>query len=122
MGGLYRGRTGRHWEEIGFQGSDPCTDIRGAGLLGLLHLLYFIDTYPQASKALLHYSNNAVSANPRTPATFPMSVKLFEFTVLILKHLRTGRLFPLCNSHRSVNSTLNDLYCAIVFYFSEIYI
>jgi ELMO domain-containing protein len=34
--GAYRGTIGKHWEEIGFQGSDPRTDIRGAGLLGLL--------------------------------------------------------------------------------------
>lgn len=32
----YRGTIGNHWEDIGFQGSDPRTDIRGAGILGVL--------------------------------------------------------------------------------------
>lgn len=36
VGGPFRGTIGRHWEEIGFQGSDPRTDIRGGGILGVL--------------------------------------------------------------------------------------
>ena len=32
-------RYGEHWALLGFQGSDPATDLRGAGMLGLLHLL-----------------------------------------------------------------------------------
>eukprot|EP00892_Ulva_mutabilis_P008223 jgi/Ulvmu1/5773/UM025_0027.1 len=33
------GRLGAHWERLGFQGSDPATDFRGAGLLSLVHML-----------------------------------------------------------------------------------
>jgi len=33
------GRFGSHWEEIGFQGNDPGTDLRGAGLFGLWLLI-----------------------------------------------------------------------------------
>jgi hypothetical protein len=47
---------GHHWVDIGFQGSDPKTDIRGAGVLGLIHMLFFIDVYPQTSKMILEYS------------------------------------------------------------------
>ena len=32
-------RYGEHWALLGFQGADPATDLRGAGMLGLLHLL-----------------------------------------------------------------------------------
>ncbi|XP_059082604.1 ELMO domain-containing protein 3-like isoform X1 [Tigriopus californicus] len=32
-------RFGSHWEEIGFQGNDPATDLRGVGCLGLLQPL-----------------------------------------------------------------------------------
>lgn len=28
--------VGNHWQEIGFQRTDPATDIRGAGMLGAL--------------------------------------------------------------------------------------
>jgi len=33
------GRISPQWTDIGFQGSDPATDFRGMGLLGLLDLL-----------------------------------------------------------------------------------
>jgi hypothetical protein len=32
-------RISNEWQEIGFQGSDPATDFRGAGYLGLKQLL-----------------------------------------------------------------------------------
>ncbi|XP_015686228.1 ELMO domain-containing protein 3-like, partial [Protobothrops mucrosquamatus] len=35
-------RYGAHWEDLGFQGMDPGTDLRGAGLLGLMQTLYFV--------------------------------------------------------------------------------
>ena len=28
--------VGEHWQNIGFQRTDPATDIRGAGMLGAL--------------------------------------------------------------------------------------
>uniref|UniRef100_A0A3Q3FF21 ELMO/CED-12 domain containing 1 n=1 Tax=Kryptolebias marmoratus TaxID=37003 RepID=A0A3Q3FF21_KRYMA len=36
-------RISKQWCEIGFQGSDPKTDFRGMGLLGLHNLLYFAE-------------------------------------------------------------------------------
>ncbi|XP_008052715.1 ELMO domain-containing protein 3 isoform X2 [Carlito syrichta] len=33
---------GEHWEDLGFQGVNPATDLRGAGFLALLHLLYLV--------------------------------------------------------------------------------
>jgi ELMO domain-containing protein len=47
---------GGHWGDIGFQGSDPKTDVRGAGILGLIHILYFIDYFPQTAQFILSYS------------------------------------------------------------------
>lgn len=32
---------GEHWKVLGFQGTNPATDFRGMGLLGLLNLIYF---------------------------------------------------------------------------------
>lgn len=37
------GRISKQWSDIGFQGSDPKTDFRGMGLLGLHNLLYFAE-------------------------------------------------------------------------------
>ena len=44
-------RYGSHWERIGFQGTDPSTDLRGVGLLGLVQPLFLLatpDTLPFA--------------------------------------------------------------------------
>lgn len=32
-------RYGSHWETIGFQGTDPSTDLRGVGILGLVQVM-----------------------------------------------------------------------------------
>ncbi|KXZ51907.1 hypothetical protein GPECTOR_11g35 [Gonium pectorale] len=33
-------RFGGHWADVGFQGQDPATDLRGCGMLGLVQLFY----------------------------------------------------------------------------------
>jgi ELMO domain-containing protein len=47
---------GSHWVDVGFQGNDPSTDVRGAGMLGVLHLLYFVTEYPKTAREILAYS------------------------------------------------------------------
>ncbi|KAG5481284.1 hypothetical protein CUR178_06519 [Leishmania enriettii] len=41
------------WKEMGFQGTDPSTDFRGAGVLGLVNLVYLVEHYPQQWSAIL---------------------------------------------------------------------
>ncbi|XP_077448847.1 ELMO domain-containing protein 1 isoform X3 [Stigmatopora argus] len=50
------GRISKQWCEIGFQGSDPKTDFRGMGLLGLHVLLYFAEHDKAAALQMLHDS------------------------------------------------------------------
>ncbi|XP_047462923.1 ELMO domain-containing protein 1 isoform X1 [Mugil cephalus] len=50
------GRISRQWCEIGFQGSDPKTDFRGMGLLGLHNLLYFAEHDKATALQMLHDS------------------------------------------------------------------
>ncbi|KAM9782345.1 ELMO domain-containing protein 1 isoform X1 [Syngnathus typhle] len=50
------GRISKQWCEIGFQGSDPKTDFRGMGLLGLHNLLYFAEHDKTAALQMLHDS------------------------------------------------------------------
>ncbi|KAJ8276673.1 hypothetical protein COCON_G00084250 [Conger conger] len=50
------GRISKQWCEIGFQGSDPKTDFRGMGLLGLHNLLYFAEHDKAAALQVLHDS------------------------------------------------------------------
>ena len=36
---------GAHWDAIGFQGTDPSTDLnRFGGIVNLMHLLHFVST------------------------------------------------------------------------------
>ncbi|KAM3868865.1 ELMO domain-containing protein 1 [Diretmus argenteus] len=50
------GRISKQWCEIGFQGSDPKTDFRGMGLLGLHNLLYFAEHDKATALQVLHDS------------------------------------------------------------------
>ncbi|KAJ8256779.1 hypothetical protein COCON_G00189310 [Conger conger] len=50
------GRITKQWCEIGFQGSDPRTDFRGMGLLGLQNLLYFAEHDKSAALQMLQDS------------------------------------------------------------------
>ncbi|KAG9338685.1 hypothetical protein JZ751_025353, partial [Albula glossodonta] len=50
------GRVSKQWCEIGFQGSDPKTDFRGMGLLGLHNLLYFAEHDKATALQVLHDS------------------------------------------------------------------
>lgn len=37
-------RYGPHWEQVGFQGNDPSTDLRGCGILSLLLLIFMLES------------------------------------------------------------------------------
>eukprot|EP01103_Thecamoeba_quadrilineata_P017824 TRINITY_DN648_c0_g1_i1.p1 TRINITY_DN648_c0_g1~~TRINITY_DN648_c0_g1_i1.p1 ORF type:complete len:907 (-),score=175.99 TRINITY_DN648_c0_g1_i1:120-2840(-) len=39
------GRVSEQWKLLGFQGTDPATDFRGMGIIGLKHLVYFAQRY-----------------------------------------------------------------------------
>jgi hypothetical protein len=46
-------RVTSQWGEIGFQGTDPATDFRGMGCLGLDCLLYFAENHTDLAAGLL---------------------------------------------------------------------
>jgi len=72
------------WGEIGFQGSDPATDFRGMGLLGLVQLLYFTTNYPSKARKVLLSSNH-----PRR--FYPFAATGINITSLILEFLNQQR-------------------------------
>lgn len=53
------GRLGRHWEGLGFQGSDPATDLRGAGMLAVLQLLHLFKAHPERAAGIYALSLDA---------------------------------------------------------------
>ena len=47
------GRINRQWGAIGFQGTDPATDLRGMGVLGLRVLVDMAEKQPDSLRGLL---------------------------------------------------------------------
>ncbi|KAI4820157.1 hypothetical protein KUCAC02_028143 [Chaenocephalus aceratus] len=82
-------RFGAHWENIGFQGTDPATDLRGTG---------FLETSTSYHK---HPTQN-----------FPFSVMSINMTRIALQVLREEALSKECNRRQQVVGVLNDFYVA----------
>ncbi|NXU55976.1 ELMD3 protein, partial [Turnix velox] len=100
-------RYGAHWEELGFQGADPGTDLRGTGMLGLMQMLYFVmdaQTLPLAHEIF------KLSHHPTQH--FPFCIVSINITHIVLQALREECLYRECNSRQQVIAVLNDLYVA----------
>ena len=82
-------RYGAHWEVVGFQGNDPATDLRGAGMLALLQVLHFQKTAPTLLAAIYRLS--------RGERDFPFMTVSITMTQLSLQALRSGALTRLAN-------------------------
>ncbi|KAI9034258.1 ELMO/CED-12 family-domain-containing protein [Hyaloraphidium curvatum] len=73
------------WKELGFQGTDPSTDVRGAGALAIDDLCHFARNHPGLSRSALD-----VSRHPT--AWFPFAVAGINVTSHLLSLLRSGAL------------------------------
>ncbi|PRP80565.1 hypothetical protein PROFUN_11878, partial [Planoprotostelium fungivorum] len=54
----FPGLISDQWKTVGFQGKNPTTDFRGAGMLGLKHLLYFAKHKPERIKSMVDVQNS----------------------------------------------------------------
>ncbi|XP_036434085.1 ELMO domain-containing protein 3 [Colossoma macropomum] len=100
-------RYGPHWENVGFQGTDPATDLRGTGFLGLMHALYLVmdpETLPLA-RDIYKLSQHPVQ-------NFPFCVMSINMTRIALHALREEVLSKECNRRQQVVGVLNDFYVA----------
>ncbi|CAD8097176.1 unnamed protein product [Paramecium sonneborni] len=96
-------RYGSHWELIGFQGTDPATELGNGGILGLVQMLAFISDYKQ-------YVKNAL--NILSQINIPLSITLMGISSLVLMSLKDNKLNYLINKEDSVISVINKLYFA----------
>mmetsp|Transcript_4375 Transcript_4375/g.12236 ORF Transcript_4375/g.12236 Transcript_4375/m.12236 type:complete len:255 (-) Transcript_4375:523-1287(-) len=88
-------RYGNHWDVVGFQGTDPATDLRGAGMLALLQLLHFAKRRAPLLAAIYAESR-------REGHDFPFMVVSINMTQLALVALRSGCLTATANKISSV--------------------
>ncbi|XP_027716232.1 ELMO domain-containing protein 3 [Vombatus ursinus] len=98
---------GAHWEELGFQGSNPATDLRGAGFLALLHLLYLV----MDSKTLL-LAHEIFRLSQHHIQHFPFCVMSVNITRIVIQALREECLSKECNRQHTVIPVVNNLYAA----------
>ncbi|XP_065646434.1 uncharacterized protein LOC100198322 isoform X2 [Hydra vulgaris] len=80
-------RFGSHWENIGFQGNDPSTDLRGCGMLGLISVLDFIQ-----SPATLGLASKIYALSQDSVQNFPFCIMSINVTRISLQILREGKL------------------------------
>ncbi|XP_067168519.1 ELMO domain-containing protein 3 isoform X4 [Apteryx mantelli] len=100
-------RYGAHWEELGFQGADPGTDLRGTGMLGLMQMLYFVmdsQTLPLAHKIF--------KLSQHETQSFPFCLMSVNITRIVIQALREECLSRECNRRQQVIVVLNDVYVA----------
>ncbi|XP_069733586.1 ELMO domain-containing protein 3 [Phaenicophaeus curvirostris] len=100
-------RYGAHWEELGFQGVDPGTDLRGTGMLGLMQLLYFVMDARTLPLAL-----EIFKLSQHETQSFPFCLMSVNITRLVIQALREECLSRECNRRQQVITLLNDLYVA----------
>ncbi|XP_061586811.1 ELMO domain-containing protein 3 [Cololabis saira] len=100
-------RYGSHWENIGFQGTDPATDLRGTGFLGLMHALYFV-----MDPEMLPLARDIYKLSQHPTQNFPFSVMSINMTRIALQVLREEALSKECNRRQQVVGVLNEFYVA----------
>lgn len=69
------------WKDVGFQGTDPRTDLRGAGFLGLVHL----------SALLSQHGAGMLSLDEDLPSDLrqlPIAIASINCTAMLLSHLQ----------------------------------
>lgn len=75
-------RMGEQWTELGFQGDDPTTDIRGSGILGLRQFVSFAQRHPQAMKGMIEYNRRV--KDEHGDSWYLIAVVSFQFTAQLM--------------------------------------
>lgn len=98
-------RYGNHWEKIGFQGTDPSTDLRGVGLLGILQLLFL--TMGLGNTELV---NDIYRLSRDKVQNFPFAAMSLNITKISLEALREEVLNRWCNEKDDLVHVVNEFY------------
>eukprot|EP00761_Pharyngomonas_kirbyi_P003994 gb/GECH01003998.1/.p1 GENE.gb/GECH01003998.1/~~gb/GECH01003998.1/.p1 ORF type:complete len:182 (+),score=23.91 gb/GECH01003998.1/:1-546(+) len=107
-------KIGRHWETIGFQGSDPRTDLRGVGMFGILQMLAFLDASEKLFIKIYQLSQDSVQE-------FPFCIVSLQMTSITLKMIKQGSVTRSINKERNVLQVANKIYFALLYHFHLIW-
>ena len=102
----YPGDKGDHWDKLGFQGKDPATDLRGAGLMGLKNLHYMAELYPAVLRKICAEQAGKSVDQPYYPvATAGINVS----ALLHEKLYKSNVVLPFLFDH---SYPFEEIYCA----------
>ncbi|CAH0394739.1 unnamed protein product [Bemisia tabaci] len=113
-----RSRVTKQWQEIGFQGTDPKTDFRGMGVLGLENLLYFASKYNSSAKQVLAHSHH-----PQFGYAFAIvgiNLTSMAYHLMTEKFAKT-HMYNVCSKLPSIDS-FHLLYCYLFVEFDKFWI
>lgn len=102
-------RVGSHWQDIGFQSSDPADDLKGAGFLGPMQLLFFLDnprTLSLAQEMRSHFE--------RSTDRVPFCTLSLRVTQLVVSALKDGLLSKECTKRDQVFQVINEVYLGAI--------
>mmetsp|Transcript_20396 Transcript_20396/g.37113 ORF Transcript_20396/g.37113 Transcript_20396/m.37113 type:complete len:378 (-) Transcript_20396:124-1257(-) len=106
---------GGHWEVMGFQHTDPRTDInRSGGLLNIIHLAWFL-----SSPQLIDVLRSMFVLSQNQDQEFPLALVSINITSMVLKAFATGHFSRLCNSNGAVLETTCKLHAAGLWFFQS---
>ncbi|XP_069773838.1 ELMO domain-containing protein 3 isoform X3 [Narcine bancroftii] len=109
-------RYGSHWEQLGFQGTDPGTDLRGTGFLGLMHTLYMV-----MDLQILPLARDIYKLSHHPTQNFPFCLMSINITRIAIQALREECLSKECNRRQQVIGVLNDFYVAAFLHLYQIW-
>jgi ELMO/CED-12 family len=78
-------RVSEEWKKLGFQGTDPATDFRGMGIVGLKHILYIGKVYTD------NYRQMASEQQSRKDHYYPTSVAGIYISQMLFELLEFGK-------------------------------
>ncbi|XP_053442780.1 ELMO domain-containing protein 3 isoform X1 [Nycticebus coucang] len=107
---------GDHWEDLGFQGANPATDLRGAGFLALLHLLYLV----MDSKTLM-MAQEILRLSRHHIQQFPFCLMSVNITRIAIQALREECLSRECNRQQKVIPVVNSFYAATFLHLAHVW-
>ncbi|XP_013397920.1 ELMO domain-containing protein 3-like isoform X3 [Lingula anatina] len=88
--------------------TDPATDLRSVGFLGLLHILYFVK-----DPKLLSLARDIYKLSLHESQNFPFCLMGINLTRITLQALREDCINKECNKRRQVVAVVNDLYVGL---------
>ncbi|CAM9392164.1 unnamed protein product, partial [Laminaria digitata] len=98
--------VGPHWDTIGFQGTDPCTDLnRSMGVFSLLQVLYLLETQPAFAATIFRCSTADVTG-------WPFLCVSIGFTKGAVDVLRQGACYAESNRRKSVMEVVHEVHQA----------